>query len=448
MNAQANPKTQTHSESQEAGRFFRYMAEFVGFGEEDKQAIKESQLIIEKHLPGIIAGFYVQLLQYPPTRKFFLKKDGTIDDEYLRLRMFHQSHFWRRAAGGEFDDAFAHFVDHVGRAHTSRGADPRIYIAERYVIAMVGFVQHAITDALHNELREFDPNLEVRATKAWNKLSMVILELLARAYDREHDEETYDEAVSVDSDFLYDMSIDAYEQGLGMLSSWEYKDFAVAKTDEIPDGERKIVQVEGLSIGVFHHKGNWYAVRNHCLHRGGPVAAGKLDDDTLICPWHGFAYNVTNGCLLMDTNVKLETYPVTIMEGEVHLTIPMASLSPYVAAAYEEVTEESLASPTLADNEFLLSKLAPGEITAVEVNGEMVAVYNVDGQYYATQNECTHTAGPLDEGELDGYEIVCPWHASCFDIRDGSVTCGPAKIPLQTYMVILDGEIGRVVENE
>jgi hypothetical protein len=53
-------------------------------------------LIIEKHLPDIIAGFYVQLLQYPPTRKFFLRKDGTIDEEYLRLRMFHQSHFWRR----------------------------------------------------------------------------------------------------------------------------------------------------------------------------------------------------------------------------------------------------------------------------------------------------------------------------------------------------------------
>jgi hypothetical protein len=56
-----------------------------------------------------------------------------------------------------------------------------------------GFVKHAITDALHKELHEFDPNLEVRATKAWNKVSMVILELLARAYENEREAETYEE---------------------------------------------------------------------------------------------------------------------------------------------------------------------------------------------------------------------------------------------------------------
>jgi nitrite reductase/ring-hydroxylating ferredoxin subunit len=336
----------------------------------------------------------------------------------------------------------------VGRAHTSRGNDPRIYIAERYVIAMVGFVQHAITDALHKELHEFDPGLEVRATKAWNKLSMVILELLARAYENEREEETYEEAVAVDPDMLFNMSVDAYEQGLGLLSSWEYKDFTVAMADEIPDGERKLVQIDGLSIGVFHHKGNWYALRNHCLHRGGPVAAGKLDDDTLICPWHGFAYNVTNGSLLMDPNVKLETYPVIIRDGEVHLTVPMANLSPYVEAALDEVNEVELTVPSLKENEFLLSALGPGQVMAVELDGETVAVYNVDGKYFATQNDCTHAMGPLSEGELDGYNIVCPWHASCFDVRDGSVTCPPARIPVETYKVIVDGEIGRVVEEE
>jgi nitrite reductase/ring-hydroxylating ferredoxin subunit len=180
----------------------------------------------------------------------------------------------------------------------------------------------------------------------------------------------------------------------------------------------------------------------------GVVQSLATGDDTLICPWHGFAYNVTNGSLLVDPNVKLETYPVMIRDGKVHLTIPMATLSPYAAEAVEDISEADLTVPSLKENEFLLSALGPGQVMAVELDGETVAVYNVEGKYYATQNDCTHAMGPLSEGELDGYNIVCPWHASCFDVRDGSVTCPPARTPVETYKVIVDGEVGRVVEEE
>ncbi len=73
-------------------------------------------------------------------------------------------------------------------------------------------------------------------------------------------------------------------------------------------------------------------------------------------------------------------------------------------------------------------------------------MYNVDGKYYATQDECTHKGGPLSEGDLEGKQIVCPWHASCFDVTNGEVTCGPAKTPLRTYRVRADGDILRVEE--
>jgi hypothetical protein len=75
-------------------------------------------------------------------------------------------------------------VDKVGLAHTSQGADPDIYIAERYVIGQVGFMQHAVTEALQQELHEADPDLEARAAKAWNLLLMVILEMLSRSRGR------------------------------------------------------------------------------------------------------------------------------------------------------------------------------------------------------------------------------------------------------------------------
>jgi nitrite reductase/ring-hydroxylating ferredoxin subunit len=448
MESQSVSNTSETQEVKDAGRYFRYMSEFVGFDQKDAEAIRETSLIVEKHLPTMIGNFYTNLLQYPPTRKFFLKSDGSVDQAYLELRMYHQANFWRRVAGGLYDDDFARFVDYVGRAHTSRGADHRVYIAERYVIGMVGFIQYAIIDALNRELHDFDGDLENRAIKAWNKICMVILEMLARAYGGEREAETYEELLPVNPEEVHAMSIDSYEKGLGIRRLIDHQQVVVAREEEIPDGERKIVEVDGLSIGVFHHKGHWYALRNSCLHRGGPVATGELVNDAIICPWHGYTYDVTSGRLLMDPSAKLEMYPVTVRDGQVSLRIPVlfsAKESPAPvengAKGEEKVMDTRQA---LKANEFLASSVKPGQIKKVMLDGQGIAVYNVDGVFYATQEECTHAGGPLSEGELEGKIITCPWHYSCFDVTSGAVTCRPATKPLQTLKVTIDGEIGRV----
>ena len=102
----------------------------------------------------------------------------------------------------------------------------------------------------------------------------------------------------------------------------------------------------------------------------------------------------------------------------------------------------------MKENEFKLSQIKPGQIKQVRLDGQDVAVYNVDGTFYATQDECTHAGGPLSEGELDGKVVTCPWHFSCFDVTTGAVVCKPATQPLQTLKVIVEGEIGRVVLGE
>ncbi len=135
----------------DAGKYFRYMADFVGFTSADEQAIMRTKPIVEKHLPAIVGEFYDHLLRYPPTRKVFLKKDGTLDEAYLELRMRHNANFWLRTVEGNYDDDYASYIDYVGRAHTSHGADPSIYIAERYVIGMVGFISHALSQAISSE---------------------------------------------------------------------------------------------------------------------------------------------------------------------------------------------------------------------------------------------------------------------------------------------------------
>ncbi|UCH60215.1 MAG: Rieske 2Fe-2S domain-containing protein [Anaerolineales bacterium] len=444
--AQNNPES---PDPQESGRYFRYMAQFVGFTDRDKAAIRESALIVEKHLPEIIGKFYTNLLQYPPTRRHFLASDGSVDDDYLRLRMYHQANFWRRVAGGVYDDEFAHFVDYVGRSHTSRGADKRVYIAERYVIGMVGFTQHAIINALIKELHEFDHDLEQRAIKAWNKLCMVILEMLARAYGHEREGEKFEDLLSVDPDEMHTMSIDSYEKSLGIQKILDYKDVLVANEDEIPEGERKIIEVDGIAIGVFHHKGKYFALQNKCLHRGGPVCTGKIEGDTITCPWHGYEYDLTNGSLLFDPAARLDMYPVTVKNGQLFLSFPVisSSLEDNIPDTEEIPSQETRpqASQSLDENEFFLSECPPGGKYLLHIDGQPVLVYNLSGKFYATQEKCTHVGGPLSEGELQEDNIICPWHGSCFSIIDGKVTCPPATKSLQTYQVQIYGQIGKVV---
>jgi nitrite reductase/ring-hydroxylating ferredoxin subunit len=435
--------------SQDAGSYFRRMAQFVGFDKKQAEAVFESRYIIEKYIPDIVAQFYDHLLRYPPTRRFFQRPDGSLNYEYVQFRMTHLSSFWRRTASGPYDDDYARYIDYVGMAHTRRGADPNIDIAERYVIGQVGFVQHAISESLSKELHEVDAEWEVRALKAWNLLMMVILEMLARVY---HDEdiELPEIAEPVDSQIVKNLAIDSYERGLGMHRLLEERqEFFIGMESDIPLGERKLAKIMGLAIGVFHHESGWYAIRNKCLHAGGPVAEGRLRGDVLTCPWHGYQYNLPTGALLDDPHAKLEMYPVELHEGQVFVRLPVVSNLPTVKVEQPAapVTPVQTEQP-LEDNEFRLSELKPGQVGAVQVKGESVAVFNVEGNFYALEDYCSHAGGPLSEGKLEGQTVICPWHGSCFDVTTGEVTCGPAKKGVRAYLVKIEGKIGRVVISE
>jgi nitrite reductase/ring-hydroxylating ferredoxin subunit/hemoglobin-like flavoprotein len=325
MNETANQPTQpnvTKRGAPDAGKYFRYMAEFVGFTRDDEQAIIKTKPIVEKHLARIVSEFYEHLLRYPPTRKFFLDKNGNIDVPYLQLRMRHNANFWRRTIEGNYDDEYASYIDYVGRAHTSHGADPSIYIAERYVIGMVGFISHALSHAIMEELHDKDEEFEHAAKEAWDKLMMVVLEMLSRAYYNERAPETFEPIVAIDEAHIEQLAQQAVEQETGNRETASVQVVSVARADDIPEGERKIVNVDGISIGIFHHNGNWYALHNSCLHRGGPVCTGPLNGDVIECPWHGFQYDVRDGHLLTDPKSHLDTFRVSVEDEEVKLEMP------------------------------------------------------------------------------------------------------------------------------
>lgn len=89
-----------------------------------------------------------------------------------------------------------------------------------------------------------------------------------------------------------------------------------------------------------------------------------------------------------------------------------------------------------------LEDIAPGELLRVEVGAHLVCLANVDGVIYAVDDDCTHTGGPLDDGELDDHVLTCPIHLARFDVRNGQVVRGPAREPLLVYTVrVEDGRI-------
>ncbi|MBT8445562.1 MAG: non-heme iron oxygenase ferredoxin subunit [Gammaproteobacteria bacterium] len=80
--------------------------------------------------------------------------------------------------------------------------------------------------------------------------------------------------------------------------------------------------------------------------------------------------------------------------------------------------------------------VAENSVEQFDVEGrDPIALYNVDGEYFATDAICTHGQASLADGDLHGYEIACPFHYGMFDVRDGKPTAPPCVVPIRTYAI-------------
>lgn len=95
-----------------------------------------------------------------------------------------------------------------------------------------------------------------------------------------------------------------------------------ASTLEIPPGRSKIVVVKGHVIAIFNVEGSFYATSNTCLHRGGPLGEGFLDDAIVTCPQHGWQYDVRSGENLLNPLARVTTYPVKVDGGRLLVGVP------------------------------------------------------------------------------------------------------------------------------
>jgi nitrite reductase/ring-hydroxylating ferredoxin subunit len=87
-----------------------------------------------------------------------------------------------------------------------------------------------------------------------------------------------------------------------------------------------------------------------------------------------------------------------------------------------------------------IQDVPPGTAKQVTLNGKVIAVFNVNGSFYAIADTCPHRGAPLWEGDLEGTEVTCPWHAARFDVTTGAHLSPPAPSDVATYKVQVVGD--------
>ncbi|MCH7746029.1 MAG: non-heme iron oxygenase ferredoxin subunit [Chloroflexi bacterium] len=86
------------------------------------------------------------------------------------------------------------------------------------------------------------------------------------------------------------------------------------------------------------------------------------------------------------------------------------------------------------------SDLPVGEIMVVDIGDERILLSNIEGEFYAINEACSHARGPLADGPVDGAEVECPWHGSRFSLKTGEATNSPAVKSVPCYAVRVDGD--------
>jgi nitrite reductase/ring-hydroxylating ferredoxin subunit len=98
----------------------------------------------------------------------------------------------------------------------------------------------------------------------------------------------------------------------------------VAKTTDLAPGQIREIPLEGTTIAIANVAGQFHAISNTCLHRGGPLGQGLLQGNTVTCPWHGWTFDVTSGKVTGNLAAGVASYPVEVRGDDIYVdTGPM-----------------------------------------------------------------------------------------------------------------------------
>lgn len=97
----------------------------------------------------------------------------------------------------------------------------------------------------------------------------------------------------------------------------------VARGADIPVGRGRLVEAGSWPLAVFNGgDGRFFAVSALCPHEDGPLADGWIEGDAVVCPWHGFDFDLATGRCNVDEGLAIPIYPVRVVEGVVEVDLP------------------------------------------------------------------------------------------------------------------------------
>ncbi|HYE93140.1 MAG TPA: Rieske (2Fe-2S) protein [Terriglobales bacterium] len=94
----------------------------------------------------------------------------------------------------------------------------------------------------------------------------------------------------------------------------------VAAATDVAPGQGTLVEVGGVTLALFHAAdGRFHATSPLCPHEDGPLAEGWLEGDAVVCPWHGFDFELATGRCKVDESLTISVYPVRVVDGAVEV---------------------------------------------------------------------------------------------------------------------------------
>lgn len=97
----------------------------------------------------------------------------------------------------------------------------------------------------------------------------------------------------------------------------------VADVGEIPEGHGALFEASGRAVAVFNvGAGRFYATSPHCPHEDGPLAEGWIEGDVVVCPWHGWDFELKTGRCRVDDSLAIGVYDVRVRDGGVEVDLP------------------------------------------------------------------------------------------------------------------------------
>jgi len=153
--------------------------------------------------------------------------------------------------------------------------------------------------------------------------------------------------------------------------------------------------------------------------------------------------------LFLQTGDSLANYNVivtwscgTATSSNGALTVNADTTAPTIACPAGVNEEPRMTTPPQRIDLCAAADVAPGSALRVEAGDLALAVFNVEGEFYVTDDQCTHGPGLLSEGFVDGDLVECNFHNGQFNIKTGEVASPPCMVPIKTYRTIVEN--GRV----